>query len=174
MTYTPWGASQGAEHIARGIVFYDTAGHGGFHLSKTRQDKMPSVLKLDEGWYEEDCDYARVIIAFPEYFTSDQIASAYKSLAAWAPDDYEAFTGKILKPGESYVKDRETFNETHKNDFVVISAIGRDDGMVEALATIGGQRGISGIDLLIPAEEYKARDHFGFVVIDASKYERVN
>jgi len=134
---------------------------------------MPDALKRDGGWYEEDCDYSRVIIAFPEYFTQKDIDSAYKTLATWFPDAYEAYTGITLKPGESYIKDKIAFDAAHKNDFVVISAIGRDNDMVEAYATIGGQRGISGIDIMIPKTEYDARDCFGFVVGDPSKYARV-
>lgn len=66
--HTPWGKSQYSKQYVRGIVFYGTPGHGGFRVSKTKQAKMPEALRLDNGkncgWYEEDCDYALVVMAF--------------------------------------------------------------------------------------------------------------
>jgi hypothetical protein len=39
-TSTPWGPSQEAHRVARGITLYITASHGGYHLSPTRIVEM--------------------------------------------------------------------------------------------------------------------------------------
>ena len=106
MTYTPWGNADGAEHIARGIMFYSTPSHGGYHLSPARNLQVPDALRLPGGWYEEDCDWARVVLAFPQYFPDAvKQAEARQCLRAWVPSAYERFYGVTLQPGESYAKD---------------------------------------------------------------------
>ena len=52
MTSTPWGASQDSKKYAPGIMEYSTSSHGGFHLSKSRQEAMPDCLRNDDGWEE--------------------------------------------------------------------------------------------------------------------------
>jgi hypothetical protein len=66
---------------------------------------MPDHLRLDDGWYEEDCDYALVVTAFPDRFTEKMRESAKRTLKDWRPDAYEAEYGVTLVPGESYTKD---------------------------------------------------------------------
>src|SRR3972149_4268130 len=68
-TSTPWGVADDSERIARGIMRYRTPGHGGDHLSARRQAEMPAALRLDDGWYEEDCDWARVALGLPQFFS---------------------------------------------------------------------------------------------------------
>ena len=59
---TPWGISQNCIHIADGIDFHSTAGHGGIELSISRQKivekKFPNFKTFcgERNWYEEDCD----------------------------------------------------------------------------------------------------------------------
>lgn len=105
-TATPWGPSQTTERCGPGIMFYTTAGHGGFHVAPTLQATMPDALRLKAGWYEEDCDWARVVLAFPQYFTSTYQAQAKETLRAWCPKAYEQFYGIKLQPGDSYILDR--------------------------------------------------------------------
>lgn len=59
-TKTPWGISDYTTKIAPGIISYSTPSHGGIHLSPTRLKEMPEVLRLESGWYEEDCDWCLV------------------------------------------------------------------------------------------------------------------
>jgi hypothetical protein len=73
MATTPWGKSDHAQKVARGIMWYSTPSHGGYHLSKGRLKSMPDPYRsfqpwAGEGWYEEDCDWALVILSFPEEF----------------------------------------------------------------------------------------------------------
>ena len=79
--YTPWGSSQHQKKVTEGIVFYDTASHGGYKLSNEKINEMPAELKnikpwAGAGWYEEDCDWSIVVLSFPEFFTIEQIKGA--------------------------------------------------------------------------------------------------
>jgi len=111
-TSTPWGVADDSERIAKGIMRYGTPGHGGYHLSPARQAEMPAALLIGgmpdiaRGWYEEDCDWARIALAFPQFFNGLACAAAWETLRDWAPDAYEAFTGRKLQPGESYMRDK--------------------------------------------------------------------
>jgi len=71
--HTPWGFSQQADEVAPGITWFSTSGHGGISLSSARIAEMPTNLRsihpwAGPGWYEEDCDWAIVCAAFPQYF----------------------------------------------------------------------------------------------------------
>lgn len=69
---TPWGTAQTVETLAEGITLVTTAGHGGIHLSAERYEEMhPALRKVDArycppNWYEEDCEAALVVLAFPD------------------------------------------------------------------------------------------------------------
>lgn len=72
---TPWGPPQDVEIIAPGIVRIDTAGHGGVWLSPERNKHVPLRVRRGtfcqnglDGWYEEDCDAAKVPRYFPVEF----------------------------------------------------------------------------------------------------------
>ncbi len=72
-TWTPWGYAQYTKRIAEGITEYGTAGHGGIKLSQARYNALPEEYKAHKTfagglWYEEDCDWVIVALAFPEEF----------------------------------------------------------------------------------------------------------
>lgn len=77
---TPWGAAQVATQYAPGIIFYETAGHGGFGLQPEREAellaKFPGFRPFcgRSGWYEEDCDSAAVILTWPDLFPGSNLA----------------------------------------------------------------------------------------------------
>ena len=78
---TPWGPSQSTERIADGVFWYSTASHGGFFLSQERRRAMPEPYRSAKpfagaGWYEEDCDWAVVVCAFPVLFPADHVERA--------------------------------------------------------------------------------------------------
>lgn len=54
--HSPWGPVQNATVLATGIVFVDTASHGGIKLSAERIAQMPEGARKTSGWYEEDCE----------------------------------------------------------------------------------------------------------------------
>jgi len=184
-TSTPWGASQGSNQIARGIVFYHTARHGGIHLSPTRNEQVPAFMRRTNGWYEEDCEWSIPAIVFMDEFIADATkdeeisADEYRSIVEntfkhWYPDEYEEYYGISLAEGNSWKRDEKIFKERHKNDYVVISAVGRGDGLVECSATPGGVRDFSmARNFLVPDVEYANRGQYGFV-IDLDKHSDVS
>jgi hypothetical protein len=80
--------------IAPGITLYSTASHGGCHLSPARIASMPKSLRKFQtwagpGWYEEDCDWSVVALAFPQFFPADAIPAALARLKRYKPELYE-------------------------------------------------------------------------------------
>ncbi len=70
---TPWGISDSVHFIAPGIVSYSTPSHGGIHLSDERMADIPDRLRgLNKygggSWFEEDCEWSIVVLAFPDCF----------------------------------------------------------------------------------------------------------
>lgn len=105
-TGTPWGRADSATTFARGIVFYNTPGHGGFHVARGLNARMPDHLRRDDGWYEEDCDWCLVAVAFPGSFTPDERADAERTFRNWHPDRWERHHERALVAGESFLRDR--------------------------------------------------------------------
>lgn len=171
--HTPWGASQGATVYAEGVTSYSTAGHGGFKLSAERNRKVHRMLRSAGGWYEEDAEWAIVAITFPHLFTAFERRCAKRTIKDSWPDAWETIFGTMLAPGESYEKDRRNFEQSHANDWIVISAIisTHCKGFVECAATPGGRRGAATEErrFLVPSAEYEA-GHFGFV-IDPNRHQ---
>ena len=83
---SPWGRVDCATHVADGIWSVSTASHGGYHLSPSRmrefRQKFPAFTTWAGGpWFEEDCDWAAVCLAFPEYFPADARIQATRTMA---------------------------------------------------------------------------------------------
>lgn len=82
---TPWGSPQTQKEYAPGLVLVSTAGHGGFYVSDEWLAKMPADCReaktyTGRNWYEEDCDYATVVLAFPEFFSEQDFYFAVESV----------------------------------------------------------------------------------------------
>jgi hypothetical protein len=91
----------------------------------------------------------------------------------WYPDAWEAVHGRTLSAAESFTRDRQQFACRHAKDWVVISAVRSSDhpGMVEALATVGGDRNSHETRrFLVRIGEYAAGRH-GFVIVPAFHQE---
>ena len=176
---TPWGTAQTSTQLARGIMSYATASHGGIHLSPTRNMLIPKSVRNEGGWYEEDCAWAIPAAIFPEAFVKDagseDILETIKStLLNWYPDFYEKFYNVKIKDGESFQRDRANFDETNKHNYIVISALGKAEG-VEVIATVGGTRKAGDTTrklFLVPTEEYQNRSNMGFV-IDLARHKEI-
>ena len=101
---TPWGLSDdGGTEYAPGVVFYSAPSHGGCMLSPERQAAMPKPLRdaaryAGPGWYEEDCEAALVVIAFPDLFPPDMVERCRASVRSWYPKAYGAWTGLPVEP----------------------------------------------------------------------------
>jgi hypothetical protein len=73
-TSTPWGAAQDTRRVTRGVNIYQTAGHGGVHVSPTILATFPAHFRTTDtflgpnhpGWYEEDCDWCIPVCARPD------------------------------------------------------------------------------------------------------------
>lgn len=170
---SPWGKIDHVTEIAEGVWFVSTPGHGGFKLSRKRQNEMPKTLKREKGWYEEDCEADLVVLGLQRFFKSENVDRAHKSVKNWFPDEYEAFTGTIIPIEESFIKKNRKFDEDNKNNYVVIAAWGDwhknvPKGMVGCLATKGGVRGIEGKYYLVPSQDYH-----GSFVIDQNIHQEV-
>lgn len=89
VTTSPWGPVQHQHEIAPGIVRVMTAGHGGLVLSPERLQAMPNRYKLNEygtgRYFEEDCEWALVALAFPDEFSEEQRDAARATAAQYYP-----------------------------------------------------------------------------------------
>lgn len=177
MKYSPWGPIQDETVIAEGITSISTASHGGYKLDRKRNSQVPSYMRQPGGWYEEDCDYAIVVVVFKQFFSEEVLEHAKKSLMNWHPDEYCRFFGVPINSlaGKSYKYNQRLFEESHQNDWVVICAWGHGSstapyfipsGWVGVIATVGGKRGreVEEKHFLVPAQEYANRSNFGFVI----------
>lgn len=111
--YTPWGDSQHAETTADGIVFHTTAGHGGVYLSDERHKELQAKFKFPTfakgQWYEEDCDVAAVVIAFPEVFGPEKWNRALEAARSFTRFDKESdrkWAG-VVAYAEKYIESRK-------------------------------------------------------------------
>ncbi|WP_020046821.1 DUF7007 domain-containing protein [Rhizobium leguminosarum] len=169
---TPWGIAQVSRRYADGIILHSTAGHGGFHLDEIANAVVHHLYRYDDGFYEEDCEWAKVAHVFPQLFTAYERRLADRTLRDTYPDAYERVMGVTLKDGQSHIRDRQEFESRHRNDWVVIAALNSDHqpGLVECIATLGGIRGETGERrFLVPRSDYTIGRH-GFV-IDSVKHQ---
>lgn len=93
-TKTPWGLAQASREIAPGIVWHQTASHGGFFVAPERVAEMPKLLRdfqpwAGAYWYEEDCDWCLVALAFSQHFPADTLPVALATLKSYQPDLYD-------------------------------------------------------------------------------------
>lgn len=181
-TRTPWGAAQSKVVYADGIISYETASHGGFKVHARYNREIPAPYRNENGWYEEDCEWAKVAVSFPAFFTEREVRLAKDTVRNWFPDEYEAVTGEIIPEGESLKKDERIFKERNADNWVVTSARSVERGMVHCWATKGGERSeyvngafteVETAEFLVPADEYQTRSLYGFV-IDPDRHERLD
>jgi len=157
-----------------GIVFYSTPSHGGFKLDEVRNALVPEALRNADGWYEEDCEWAKVAVSFPALFTDRERRQADDTIRNEWPDYWEPLRGRTLEPGESWAKDRRRFHEAHAADWIVLSASRSKEhpGMVECFAALGGNRQVGKRRcFLVPSDEYVV-GRFGFV-IDETRHREI-
>jgi hypothetical protein len=73
---TPWGRAETARSQGEGVFFYATPSHGGFRLDARRNAQIPERWRNDNGFYDEDCEWAKVVITFPDLFAADERQAA--------------------------------------------------------------------------------------------------
>lgn len=140
--YSPWGRPDDAQEIAPGIWSISTPSHGGIHLSPERNAAMPSSIRAENAFYEEDCRWAGVAAVHPDAFSTAQLDLAMRTLLDWEPAAYTLLTGRPVQPGESRAFDRDCFYRDNPDAWVVTSAFGDwaawvEPGMVGAFARQG-------------------------------------
>ncbi len=115
-TQTPWGLSQSAKQIIRGVTVYSTAGHGGICVSPGAA-KWLSKFTVSNGmrwgggyWYEEDCaanlvlyDLAKNLSgaesAIKRVFPSYTQEKCQESIKHWYPEyPFEKTEEKFVPP----------------------------------------------------------------------------
>jgi hypothetical protein len=92
-THSPWGHIQNATQIMAGVWSVDTAGHGGFLVSNERLQASHFLRKWKDftfngqgksGWFEEDCDWCLIPLAFPDEWEKWRGLQAVEDMAAAA------------------------------------------------------------------------------------------
>lgn len=85
---TPWGMADHIQDIGLGILLVETPSHGGYYVPATQIGRMSQEAKDyaakwsgSEQWYEEDCAWAYVALAFPELFLPDALENATVTVA---------------------------------------------------------------------------------------------
>lgn len=165
---TPWGPSQQTEIIAPGIKQVSTASHGGVFLEAHLNEQVPDYMRIESGWYEEDCEWSITAVVFEKewraYAEAKRLISgdnlmecAFNTLKHWYPDLYERFAGQKLQPGESTTRDQAVLMQKHAGDFTVSSAWG-DWHKDVPLGSVGiyARRASDGAEkyFLVPKEDY--------------------
>lgn len=168
---TPWGKAQSIYPKAEGIVRVITAGHGGYKLDRKRNAAVHEAWRKAGGWYEEDCEWAIVVLTFPQYFTEADIADAKFTAKNWFPEEYTKVTGEAVPTEESLTLRERAAREVHKGKWQTVSAYGSwhkdvPEGKVGVCAKIDGRYGQGESKyFLVPAEEYEAfKGPIGFIV----------
>lgn len=193
---SPWGKVQHQAIKGRpgddgfGQIYHvSTGGHGGVFCAKKANAQIPEYMRSDDGWYEEDCEWAKVACVFQDLFPHVTHDEVLKVLADWNPDSWEKFTGKTLEPGMSTQRDTETFERDHANDYIVMTAWSHSntttwpfgdeqtvpEGMVGVRGVIGGRKNNNGHGVeqyfLVDATEYENRPMVGTgFVIDPKRH----
>ena len=90
---TPWGLADHLTPCTEGIVFCTTPSHGGFHVDEVRNAQIHPAFREADGWYEEDCAWAKVVYTFPEFFDEAELRVAITMLKRWYPAAWTAVTG---------------------------------------------------------------------------------
>lgn len=88
---TPWGKAQQVYEYPNGIRWVSTASHGGFWVPAKLVDRIPAAHRAyasqwsgSEQWYEEDCAWAAVVLAFPELARNpEELETAKQTADYW-------------------------------------------------------------------------------------------
>ena len=88
---TPWGIADSVEQLGQGILSVSTPSHGGIWVPAALLDRIDyrgreEAMKWSHGWggqwFEEDCCWAWVAVAFPALFRAEDVATARELLGA--------------------------------------------------------------------------------------------
>lgn len=108
---SPWGPIQAVEPLGPDAVSVTTASHGGLRISLTAWSRLPAAIRQtaysQDGWFEEDCDWALPYLALGlDAFERDAARAAEMHQAAvrtvqrYHPQ-HAALLGVAAGPGEA-------------------------------------------------------------------------
>lgn len=113
---TPWGRSDSLDHIAEGLDFYSTPGHGGLKLSAARWRELSAAFQFKSfagpGWLEEDCDYSFAVIRWPELFGAETVFNCVRMVGHPLPygsgdaDNFEHARAWLNTPAGQPARDK--------------------------------------------------------------------
>lgn len=90
ITSSPWGKPDHVEALCFGVYRVSTPSHGGFYVEPAQCSRIPIEQRRAsfngqgmQGWFEEDCDWCMVALAFPTLFPAAVIEQAQKTFAYW-------------------------------------------------------------------------------------------
>lgn len=88
---TPWGRAQHYENLGQGIMSVSTSSHGGIfvpdeylHNFTPAQRAFARKWSGSENWWEEDCAWSFVAVAFPDRFDPKSVDVARRIAASYA------------------------------------------------------------------------------------------
>ena len=152
---TIWGVPDTKDQVLPGIWHVTTPSHGGYVLSDERQAAMPAALRRDDPFYEEDVDWALVLLGFASEFRrlptagiTLQVENARRSVRAWHPDRYGAYTGEDVPPSDSHVLRRRAAYTAAIGQYASVSASGDWADWVPAGKVGVMFRRVEGVDAL--------------------------
>ena len=105
--WTPWGTSQTTRQIGPGLVEVTTASHGGIRVDPRLNMHINYAWRDRAGWYEEDAEWAFVVLTFPNRFPGKRVIEAHRVAKDWYPDQYEQVFRTTLLDDESYIRRQE-------------------------------------------------------------------
>ena len=182
---SPWGRVDHHSPIGDlGFHHHSTPGHGGIYVPPSMLAKMPAPYRNSDGWYEEDCEWAKVALSFPSGISERELDQARKTAINWFPKEFMQVTGISLNPEDSSTLAKELFHSVNQNNFIVICAMGSGpcfssqgridipEGMVGCHAVKGGHNDTGSYAesdtrwALVSSAEYDTRSIHGFVLQD--------
>lgn len=162
ITTTPWDRPDDVTFLNKEhtVLRVSTPSHGGIGVHKSQQ--MPTHLAngIDEGgflWYEEDCHWSLVVLAFPDLFEERVRESAKTTAANWYPDEYMAHFGVTLSIEQSSTLAQRDRDLRLANKFTVSSAFSDTTWNVpKGFVYASGYRKSDGAHqgFLVPKEQY--------------------
>ena len=185
--HTPWGTPHTAKQYGDGIIFFVTAGHGGFrveretYLKACAKRNIPPIPKSQHTesrrhaqkyiFFEEDTEWSFVALTFPDLFKQEDVNLAHSVLKSWYPRQWEQMNGRALKEGESLVRDKEIFRKRHVNDLQAVWARKLDSLPLIAVGACRGGRDDNGrysdeVRTFLVSEERYSPVPFPYLICD--------
>jgi len=124
---TPWGVPDEAVEFASGIWLVSTPSHGGYWVAPDLYATMPEILRdcscTKDNWFEEDCAWHALVVAYPELLPMHDARQARAALndALIEPEKLRVcrsaagyYLGRLTETGEPYDRISVEYWSTNK------------------------------------------------------------